>query len=82
MLARGKTVKDVWEDNRSKINYLTRTYLDDVRVWFRYRSKITIRVKPNRLSEFKTNMDCKYCNTKEEESRDHLERCTGTEDLT
>ena len=42
---------------------------------------MTIRVKANRSSETKTNMESRHCNTKEEESQDHLGRCTGTEDL-
>ena len=33
--------------------------LDDARVWFRYRSKMKIRVKGNTSSAFRQNMDCK-----------------------
>ena len=36
-----KKVKDIWEDEKGKRNYLERINLDDARVWFRYRSKMT-----------------------------------------
>ena len=45
MLSGKKKFKDIWEDSRSKRNYLTRINLDDARVWFRYRNKMTVRVK-------------------------------------
>ena len=51
--------------------------IDDARVWFRYRRKMTRRVKGNRTSVFRDDMDCRHCDTKEE----HLEVCKGTEDI-
>ena len=69
--------KSTWEDKRKERNYLNRINLDYTRVWCRYRSKMTIRVKENWSSEFKTNMDRRHCNTKEEESQKHLEICKG-----
>ena len=75
-------VRDIWDENkRDKRNYLERMNIDDARVWFRYRSKMTIRVKGNRTSAFRDNMDCRHCDTKEEETQEHLEVCKGTEDL-
>ena len=53
MLDRKKKVKDIWKDDKGKMNYLERMNLEDARVWFRYRSKITIRVKGNPSSAFR-----------------------------
>ena len=44
--------------------------LDDARVQFRYMSKMTVRAKESRSSEFRNNIDCRHCNTREEESKD------------
>ena len=55
--------------------------INDARVWFRYRSKMTVRVKANRSSEFRNNMGCRHCNTDEVESQAHLETCAGTKDM-
>ena len=55
--------------------------LDNARVWFGYRSKITVIVKDKISSEFRNNMGCRHCNTEEVESQAHLERSTGTKDM-
>ena len=60
LLAGKEKVKDTWEDNRTKRNYLTRMNLDDARVRFRYKSKMAVRVKTNRSSEFINNMGCRH----------------------
>ena len=71
LLAGKEKVKDIWEDDRTKRNYLTRMNIDDARVWFRYRSKMTVRVKANRSSEFRNNMGCRQCKSDEVESQAH-----------
>ena len=55
--------------------------IDDARVWFRYRSKMTVRVKANRSTEFRNNMGCRHCDTDKVESQAHLETWTGTHDM-
>ena len=49
--------------------------IDDARVWFRYGSRMTVRVKANRSSAFR---NCRHCNTDESESQKHLETYQGT----
>ena len=66
------TVKDIWKDNRRKINYLLQMNIDDARVWFGYRSKMTVRVKANRSSEYRNNIGRRHCNTNKIESQEHL----------
>ena len=42
-------------------NYLTRMNLQDARVWFRFRCKLTALIKGNKSSMYKNNMECRYC---------------------
>ena len=42
---------------------------------------MTVRIKANKSSEFRSNMGCRHCNTDEIEFQEHLEVCTGTKDL-
>ena len=68
-------MKEIWEDNKGKRKtYLTIMNIDDARVWFRYKSKMTGRVKENRSSEYRDNMGCNHsnCNTNEIESQGHF----------
>ena len=53
MLSEKEKGRDIREDNRLRRNYLDRMNLDDARVSFRYRSKMNVRVKANRSSEFR-----------------------------
>ena len=50
-------------------------------MWFRYKSKMTVRVKANRTSEYSNNMGCRHCNTNEIESQEYLENCEGIKTL-
>ena len=61
-----------------KRNYHTRMNINNTRVWFRYRSKMTIRDKANISSEFRNDMGC---NSDKIESQDPLEIYTETQDL-
>ena len=42
-------------------NYQKRINLQDARVWFRYRCKITAHIKGNKSSMYKDNMACRLC---------------------
>ena len=47
-------VKDIWEENiRKEISQMN---IDNARVWFRYRSRMTVRVKTNRSSKYRINL--------------------------
>ena len=50
-------------------------------MWFRYKSRMTVRVKANRTSEYSNNMGCRHCNTNEIESQEYLENCEGIKTL-
>ena len=43
-----------------KRNYHTRMNINNAKVWFRYRSKMTIRDKANISSEFRNDMGCRH----------------------
>merc|ERR1739838_652166 len=50
----------------------------DTRIWFRQRSRMTVRVKANRSSQFKNKMGCRYCDEDiRVETQEHLEVCEG-----
>ena len=52
-LPEGKNnVENIKIETRREINYLSRMNLADARTWFRYRSKMTKRVKGNKSSAF------------------------------
>ena len=48
--------------------------MTDARVWFRYRCKITAHIKGNKSSMYKDNMQCRLCNSGENETQEHMER--------
>ena len=43
---------------------------------FRYRCQIIENIKGNRSSQWRNNMECKHCTTGDNETQDHLEKCT------
>ena len=53
MVTSRPTVIDRWDDNRLATDYMKQVHLDDARVWFRYRSRMTVRVKANESSAFR-----------------------------
>ena len=38
---------------------------------------MTIRIKANKSSAFRGNMECRQCDTGTDETQEHLELCTG-----
>ena len=44
-------------------NYLKRLNMQDARVWFRYRCKITTNIKGNKSSMYKDNIGSRLCNS-------------------
>ena len=48
--------------------------IQDARVWFRYRCKITAHIKGNKSSMYKDNMVCRLCNSGENETQEHMEK--------
>ena len=57
-------------------NYLQAMTLADARLWFRYRCQIIENIKGNRLSQWENRMDCRHCTSGENETQEHLEKCT------
>ena len=53
--------------------------LRNARLWIRIRSRMVKGVKKNRSSAHKNNMECRCCDSGEEETQEHLEACAGTE---
>ena len=52
--------------------------LRDTRIWFRQRSRMTLRIKANRSSVFKGQMGCRYCEEDIRiETQEHMEQCEG-----
>ena len=47
-----------WDDDRLAKDYMRNVSLADTRIWFIYRSRVTVRVKTNRSSAFRDNVDC------------------------
>ena len=57
-------------------NYLKDMTLADARLWFRYRCQIIDNIKGNRSSQWRNDMACRHCTSGENETQDHLERCS------
>ena len=57
-------------------NYLQDMTLADARLWFRYRCQIMDNIKGNRSSQWENRMHCRHCITGENETQEHLEKCT------
>ena len=54
-----------WDDDRLAKDYMRNVSLADTRIWFIYRSRVTVRVKTNRSSAFRDNVDCRHCDSGE-----------------
>ena len=52
---------DKYSGDRKERGYIKRMLLRDTRIWFRPRSRMTLRIKDNRFSVFTRNMGCRYC---------------------
>ena len=70
-------IQDRYSDDRVERDYIKRMSLRDTRIWFRRRSRMTLRIKANRSSVFTGDMGCRYCEEDLIENQEHLEQCTG-----
>ena len=70
-------IQDRYSDDRVERDYIKRMSLRDTRIWFRRRSRMTLRIKANRSSVFTGDMGCRYCKGDLIENQEHLEICTG-----
>ena len=78
MIADRPKIDDRYSDDRKERDYIKRMSLRDTRIWFRQRSRMTLRVKANRSSVFKNQMGCRYCEEDIRiETQEHLEKCEG-----
>ena len=50
--------------------------LADSRLFFRYRYQIIDNIKGNRSSKWKHDMACRLCTSGENETQEHLKRCS------
>ena len=74
-----KKVADRVSDNPVDNNYLKFLPLFSARVWFRYRARAIKGVKYNTKSSNLNNLNCRFCRSGAEETQEHLEICSGTE---
>ena len=78
MIANRPKINDRYSDDRKERDYIKRMSLRDTRIWFRQRSRMTLRIKANRSSVFKGQMGCRYCEEDIRiETQEHLEKCEG-----
>ena len=54
-------IQDRYSDDRVERDYIKRMSLRDTRIWFRRRSRMTLRIKANRSSVFTDDMGSRYC---------------------
>ena len=48
--------------------------LPDARTWFKFRCKTTNNIQGNTTSNFRKNMQCRHCNSGEDETQEYLEK--------
>ena len=53
-------IEDRYSDDKNERDYIKRMSLRDTRSWFRMRSRKTLRIKANRSSVFRSNMECTH----------------------
>ena len=76
-LNKPKRVKDIeMPTEKTERNYLQDMTLADARLWFIYRCQILDDIKGNRSSQWENRMHCRHCITGENETQEHLEKCT------
>merc|ERR1711892_259207 len=77
-IAHRPKIGDRYSEDRKERDYIRRMSLRDTRIWFRQRSRMTVRIKANRSSQFKNQMGCRYCDEDVRiETQEHLEMCAG-----
>ena len=54
-------IQDRYSDDRVERDYIQRMSLRDTRIWFRRRSRMTLKIKANRSSVFTGDMGYRYC---------------------
>ena len=74
-----RKVNDRWQEDSKVRDYLSYMNLRNARQWKIVRSRMTKGVKKNRSSTHKNNMECRCCDSGDEEKQEHLEVCVGTE---
>ena len=78
MVSNMPKIQDRYSDDRKERDYIKRMSLRDTRIWFRQRSRMTLRIKANRSSAFRGNMGCRYCEEDIRiENQEHMEQCEG-----
>ena len=78
MIAERPKIEDRYSEDRKERDYIKRMSLRDTRIWFRQRSRMTLRIKANRSSVFTDQMGCRYCEEDVRiETQEHLEKCEG-----
>ena len=78
MMEHKPKIGDRYSEDRKERDYIQRMSLRDTRIWFRQRSRMTVRIKANRSSQFKNKMGCRYCDEDVRvETQEHLEVCEG-----
>ena len=78
MIAQKPKIGDRYTEDRKERDYIKRMSLRDTRIWFRQRSRMTVRIKANRSSQFLHQMGCRYCGEDiRVETQEHLEQCAG-----
>ena len=73
-----KKVRDRLTFNPDDNSYIKCLSLPLTRVWFRYRARAISKVKGNHKQSH-SDLTCTLCNSMEEMSQEHLEKCKGTE---
>ena len=73
MIANKPKIGDRYTEDRKERDYIKRMSLRDTRTWFRQRSRMTVRIKANRSSQFEHHCgeDIRI------ETQEHLEKCAG-----
>ena len=61
MVSNMPKIKDRYSDDIKERDYIKRMSLQDTRIWFQQRSRMTLRIIANRSSVFTGNMGCRYC---------------------
>ena len=71
-----KKVGDRLTDNPHDNSYLSEMSLTKSRIWIRHRARMLKGVKYNIKRSYK-DLSCRFCDTGEEETQEHLEVCVG-----
>ena len=56
-------IKASYSDDKNERDYIKKLYLRDNRIWFRVRSRITLKIKGKISSIFREDVTCRHCPT-------------------